>query len=128
MDRLLLGDSSKPSNDTMFWVGKDPHGDIVAYGGMRFPPEWPGVAFLSRTGVHSEHRGQGLQKRLIRARVSHAVKCGCRSVVTYTSPDNAASANSLISCGFKVYVPTTQYVGDGYVYWIKILGKKVSSP
>lgn len=116
LDRLLLPESP-PSDDTEFvgaWDG--PH--LVGYGGVRTAIRpWPGIAFMSRSGVVEGYRGQGLQKRMIRMRVRMAKRAGCCAVITYTTCDNAPSANSLISCGFKIYAPTTAYVGQGFIYW-----------
>jgi RimJ/RimL family protein N-acetyltransferase len=115
---LLPG--SPPHEDTDWW-GVWVGGSLVGYAGARAPAEWPGVYFLSRAGITEQARGQGLQRRLVRARVARARRLGCHSCITYTSPDNAASMRTLIACGFKPYVPEPAYVGDAYVYWRKAL-------
>jgi GNAT superfamily N-acetyltransferase len=125
MDQVLLSGAPKPSEDTEFWIAYE-GATVVGYAGMRCPPQWPGVAFLSRAGVAETHRGRGLQKRLIRARVARARRLGATDVVTYTSTDNAPSANSLIACGFKIYDPEYAYVGSSFVYWRKTLKAKAT--
>lgn len=133
LDRQLLGDSEKPSDDTVFYVaelvqpwhtGTRLDREIVAYGGMRFPPEFPGTAFLSRAGVLEVARGAGLQRRLINARVRHARRDPqCTHVMTYTAIYNAASANSLIGAGFRLYRPETGdlWMGADWNYWRKAI-------
>jgi GNAT superfamily N-acetyltransferase len=75
------------------------------------------TAFLCRVGVLKGYRGQGLQKRLIRVRIAAARRMGFRYIVTYTSPDNMASANSLIATGFRLYNPANPYGMAGAFYF-----------
>jgi GNAT superfamily N-acetyltransferase len=119
LNAVLLPESP-PYEDTEWW-GAWAGAELVGYAGARAPLEWPGVYFLSRAGVAEQARGQGLQRRLVRARVARARRLRCHSCVTYTSPDNAASMRTLIACGFKPYCPEPPYVGDAYVYWRKAL-------
>lgn len=63
----------------------------------------PTYYFLSRAAVAVPYRGQGLQKRLIQARVRHARRQGYLWVWSYTVPTNAPSMRSLLSCGFKPF-------------------------
>lgn len=80
----------------------------------------PMVAFLCRAGVYKEYQGHGIQKSLIRTRVAKAKALGLHSVVTDTY-NNPASANNLIACGFKTYMPEAPWRADGAVYWRKVL-------
>jgi GNAT superfamily N-acetyltransferase len=72
--------------------------------------------YLCRAGVLPAHRGQGLQKRLIRARIQVAKEKGMNWLVTDTN-DNPASGNSLIACGFKLFEPTVPWAANGAIYW-----------
>lgn len=76
---------------------------------------------MVRSGVVTKWRGQGLQKRLIKARVNMARRHGFSSVITYVLDWNLASANSLISCGFKLYTPNVKYAGNKAYYFKKPL-------
>ena len=78
---------------------------------------------LQRSGILPEYRGHGLQKRLIRARVSYSKAKGAKTVYTYCASWNSPSINSLISCGFKVYRPEINYGSEGDIYLIKQLEK-----
>lgn len=101
------------------WHGKD----AVGYAGLR-PCQQAcnsGVAFLNRVGVLKEHRGHGLQKRLIRVRENAARALGMEEVVTYCMSWNYASVNSLVACGYRFYAPATKYGGADAVYLRKKL-------
>ncbi len=75
----------------------------------------PNVGYLSYAGVMPEHRGQGLQKRLIRVRLKACRKRGWGEAVTYTN-DNPPSANNLIACGFRMWTPDELW-GNRLDYW-----------
>jgi RimJ/RimL family protein N-acetyltransferase len=101
------------------WHGKTP----VAYAGMRLckDPRNLGLAFLNRAGVVPGHRGRGLQKRLIRARVAAARGLAVNELVSYCMNYNVASINSLVNCGFRFYLPATKWGGTAAVYLCKPL-------
>ncbi len=78
-------------------------------------------AYLARAAVLKPYRGQGLQKRLIRVRTHWARKHGFKYVVTDTSEDNHASANSLITCGFRLFEPPVRWGTQGANHWRLVL-------
>ena len=80
-------------------------------------------AYLSRAGVMSRFRGNGLQKQMIRVRLAYAKQQGWKWVVTDTN-DNPASSNSLIACGFRMFTPTSPWSVDGACYWRKTITAK----
>ena len=85
------------TGDSLWWIvwrGKKP----VAYAGLRpcKNPQNKGMGFFCRAGVVPEHRGRGLQKRLIRVRERAARRLGLKEVVTYCALWNCASINSMI--------------------------------
>jgi GNAT superfamily N-acetyltransferase len=108
--------------DSLWWIvwkGKE----AVGYAGLR-PCQNPcnaGVGFLCRVGVVPEHRGKGLQKRLIKAREAEAKRIGLVELVTYCVPWNCPSINSLVACGYRFYRPETKYGGGGSIYLRKRL-------
>ena len=105
-----------------WWIMWSEDGKAAAFCGI-WPPLWKGrPCYLVRAGVLPDHRGQGLQKRMIVARLAYARKMGWTTAVTYTLCDNAASANSLIARGFRVYnPPSPKWIGEGVIYWKKNL-------
>ena len=73
--------------------------------------------YLDRYGVHPEHAGRGIGKRLCRAWLRHAAKRPGWAW-TYTYSHNAQSANALIHMGFRAWqtrqVPATLGDPGGY--------------
>ncbi len=98
-------------------------GEPVGFGGYQHSSQWHRCAYLCRAGVLPEHRGAGLQKRLIRVRCNHASRNNFDWVITDTR-QNPASANSLISCGFKTYLPKNPWGYTDATYWRKYVGKE----
>jgi ribosomal protein S18 acetylase RimI-like enzyme len=119
-------DRVEMADDDLWWVGVD--GDkIVCYAGAQL---WEAgresALYLYRAGVAKSHRGQGLQLRMIRARVSEAKRRGLDEVWTYTSHVNVPSMNNLIRAGFTTWLPL-RWDGEvspwrphdsyGWVFW-----------
>lgn len=115
-------DATQPAPESIWWVAVRGEDEIAAFASARILEE-DGSLFMNSAGVLLEHRGQGLQKRLIRARCRWAKRhAPTKAVVTYTVTSNARSANSLIGCGFRQYVPAVPwFAGDDCVYWVKKL-------
>jgi GNAT superfamily N-acetyltransferase len=82
---------------------------------------WPNAAFMALSGVTKAHRGHGLQKRLLRVREAWARSVGYTVAITYTAHSNNASSNSLISAGYKLYRPASEWGMDHALYWRKNL-------
>jgi len=75
-----------------------------------------GSFYLARAFVEADHRGQGLQRKLIQARVARAKELKGTHVSSDTY-DNPPSTNNLIACGFRAYRPASQWRGEGTMYW-----------
>ena len=118
MARITLGDFFKIESSHNYWLVYDRENSPVGFAGLDINKmaERP-YAFLSWCGVLKEARGNGLQKRLIQARVRYGRRLGMERFVTYTSPDNVASANNLIRCGFLRYTPDNPYGVENASYW-----------
>lgn len=86
----------------------------------------PYTWYLARAGVIPSHRGKGYQARMLSCRVRAASNAGAEVVVTDCTAENAASANSLIRCGFRVYNPVTRWALPSSVYWRKSCSKFAS--
>lgn len=82
------------------FVGNEPAG-----GGMLGIVD--GVALLSGDGVIPRHRGRGLQKALIRARLAFARERGCDVACASTAP-GTASQRSYEACGFHAAYPKVE--------------------
>lgn len=103
-----------------WWIAYE-RGDPVAFLGTCPSTQGKRVRYIMRVGVLPEHRGHGLQVRLMRAAERHARRAGCNMVVSDTTK-NPASANSFIACGYKTYLPKEPWSFEAAVYWRKSLG------
>jgi RimJ/RimL family protein N-acetyltransferase len=79
----------------------------------------PGWAFLARSVVKKDFRGQGLQQRFIKAREKFARLQNVHTIVTYVSPENIASANNLIRCGYELYIPQEKWGLQPFCYYFR---------
>ena len=71
---------------------------------------------LGRAGVMPDYRGNGLHRRMISIRTRWAKKQGYATVVSDTT-DNLPSANNLMTCGFRLYIPKIIYGPSRALYW-----------
>jgi GNAT superfamily N-acetyltransferase len=99
-----------------WWVILD-QGEIVSYCGSIYSK---GICIFNRAWVKKSHRGQGIQRRMIKTRLK-AASTFCHIAITYTTLDNFPSANNLIDCGFKLYLPEYSYGGSDKLYFQKLL-------
>lgn len=106
LDRLCFpSDDPYEPRGSWWWIARDGE-NPVGYAGLKPLKDEPGVAFMSRVGVLPTHRGKGLGRRLVEVRVQFArSQPDIDTLITYTSPQNIASANNLISAGFRLYTP-----------------------
>jgi GNAT superfamily N-acetyltransferase len=120
LDRIIFKGSPRVELEgAWWWLVRDEEGAPIAFCGMRTAVMGchAGMAYMVRSGVLKAHRGQGIQKRMIKARCALAKRYGFSAVVTYVMDWNLASSNSLISCGFKFYKPQVKYYGDDVLYF-----------
>lgn len=103
-----------------WWVARDSAGLPVGFAGLHPSKRWGDAAYLCRAGVLVRARGHGLQKRLIAVREQKARRLGMRWLITDTN-GNPASANNLIACGFRMYLPAHPWADIGACYWRKAL-------
>lgn len=82
-----------------------------------------GIFFLSRAGVLSAWRGQGLHKRLIKVREEFAKKWDFNYCITYVKQTNPQSFSSLMKCGYEVYQPDFPYGTKNSLYFRKLISE-----
>lgn len=107
------------SERSTYWVGFDdqkPVAFCIASPSVR----WSDTVYLARSGVLPSHRGQRLQKRMISIRERWARRNGYVWAITDTA-ENPASANSLISMGYRMFDPSQPWGLDYSLYWRKQL-------
>lgn len=119
---LFPNDAPVDPASSMWWAVREPgYRLVIGFAGLRVPfPDSPVTGYLSLCGVGRRWRGMGIQRALIRKRIAMARKLGVLRVVTDTY-NNPASANNLIACGFRTYMPDAPWKADGAVYWFKDL-------
>lgn len=116
LQRLCLpGDTVYPTSEGTWWIAYH-DGQVAGFAGLVPSSRWLETGYLCRAGVLPEHRGRGLQKKLIKVRIAHARRLGWRWLLTDTR-QNPPSANSLIACGFKMYDPAHPWGFKDSVYW-----------
>ena len=111
-------DELYPKDGCYWWIFFNVHGEPLAFAGLKPLTGFnKGMGFLCRAGVLPGARGKGLQRRLIKVRVSYARRLKLREVVTYTSPHNYKSAANLLRARFKFYKPIQPWGVDGALYF-----------
>lgn len=96
------------------------HGEPAAFLGMVRSDQGLAAGYICRVGVIAKHRGNGLQKRLMRVCERKAKALGWTEIVSDTN-DNPASSNSFIACGYGTYLPKDKWALAGAIYWRKAL-------
>jgi N-acetylglutamate synthase-like GNAT family acetyltransferase len=93
---------------------------IVAYAATEYVKN-DDMVFLSRAAVLPSHRGNGLQRSLISARVEHSRALDVRGCYTYTHVQNYKSTNNLIEEGFRCYDKCRPWEelddAEPFIYW-----------
>jgi|688.fasta_scaffold01478_48 predicted acetyltransferase len=121
--KCFVGDSPVSLKDTYWWIAYNKVGNPVGFSGLKLcrRKENKGLGYFSRAGVMKSYRGRGTQKKMIKARLRMARQLGLTHCVTYVKGFNLPSANSLISCGFKLYNPHYKWGGKSALYFLKCL-------
>lgn len=126
--KLLIDECFKPGELTehartpklgTWWLAW--HADeAVAFSCVVESQLYPGNGYIALQGVVPAHRGHGLQRRMINAAVRYAKQQGWAELITETVHDNAASGNTMISAGFKLFNPVRAWNNLAPVcYWRK---------
>ena len=104
------------TKDSYWFIAYSETGEAAGFAGLAPSSRWSDCMYMCRAGVIRAHRGQGLQKRLIRQRIKLAKTLGMNWVVTDTNY-NTPSANNLISMGFKLFEPKEPWGFETALYW-----------
>lgn len=92
----------------------------AAFIGVRQSIVAPDVAYFIRVGVVPEHRGNALQRRLMRVMEQKAKRVGWSRIVTDTRK-NPHSANNIIAAGYRMFEPEDPWSFSDACYWTKDL-------
>lgn len=118
--KCLPFDTPFDTNYGYWWIVYDASNVPCAFAGLVHSVRWTDCGYLCRVGVLSSHRGHGLQKKLIRARIRQARALGWNWLITDTY-QNPASSNNLIATGFKLFEATKPWGVIETLYWRKKL-------
>jgi GNAT superfamily N-acetyltransferase len=92
----------------------------AAYLGAIVSTYYPDTLYFKRVGVLAEHRGNSLQRRLMRVLELHARRSGFAAMVSDTT-DNVPSANNFIAADWKLFEPEFPWAFSNTLYWRKDL-------
>jgi GNAT superfamily N-acetyltransferase len=121
MHEACFGDSAPQINpDRGYWWLAYGHNELGGFCGLTPTYPDPLMGYLKRVGVLRGHRGHGLQRRFVRVREAKARRLGFHSIVTDTT-DNPPSANNLIECGYRIFMPDEPWGFPQTIYWRKPL-------
>ena len=124
LNMLLVGNrlTDPQLHQSAWWLATGEDGDSAGFCGVKADTEGQWV-YLIRAGVCEGYRGRGLQRRMIQVRLNWARRCTRAAIaITDTIPENTASNNNLIRCGFRLYTPDYPWVGEeGVLYWQRAL-------
>jgi len=112
---FTMNETMPDAADGQWWIAFDDDAP-VGFAHLLQSKQYSNVGYLSRSGVLPTHRGNGLQKRFIRARITQARRNGWKWLRTDTRA-NPASSNSLISCGFRLFEPTNPWSFSDSLYF-----------
>ena len=120
LNKLIFGNvfHEGPESGNVMWLATDSTGEAVGFASVRPTLDVPNSAFLSRAGVLSGHRRQGLHTRLLKVRENY---CAGRFtfIWTYCRNWNLNSANSILRQGYLLFAPW--WAEDGNLYFKKEL-------
>jgi len=114
--KILPSDTIFRPDRGHWWIAYAEDDKPVAFAGLVRSARWTDTGYLCRAGVLDEYTGNGLQKRLILARIKQARKLGWNWLISDTT-NNPPSANSLINAGFKIYKPGSPWSFRNAIYW-----------
>ncbi len=93
----------------------------VAFAGMVPMEPFPNVGYLKRAYVMQEHRGHGLQAKLMRHREVKARRLGWTTLISECVASNIWSAANFQRAGFQQVEPEQRWGAANSIYWRKDL-------
>jgi GNAT superfamily N-acetyltransferase len=116
----FFGAASAPKFDQGHWWLAFHKTESVAFAGLIPSTHVCNAGYFCRVGVLSEHWGNRLQLRLMRALEARARLIGWRSIVSDTT-DNLSSANNFIRAGYRLFEPRHPWAWPRTLYWRKVI-------
>jgi hypothetical protein len=121
LHRLTFFDTASiPKFDEGYWWLASYEAESVAFAGVIPSTHVCNAGYFCRVGVLSEHLGNRLQLRLMRAMEVRARRNGWCSIVSDTT-DNVCSANNFIRAGYRLFSPRSPWAWPNTLYWRKLM-------
>lgn len=102
-----------------WWLLKADPNILCGFAGMVPFEPFPGVGYLKRAYISPDHRGSGLQLRMIEAREQKARELGWHLLVSETAC--IFSARNFERAGFERCEPEQPWGTNGAIYFVKSL-------
>lgn len=109
-----------PSQGGFWWLACDNAASHVAFASIRGSSLDASWCYFDRVGVLPEHRGAGLQRRLMRACEAKARRLGFKTMVSDTT-DNPPSAANFDRLRYQRFTPDFLWGFPSTLYWRKTL-------
>jgi GNAT superfamily N-acetyltransferase len=103
-----------------WWLVRTWERSIVGFAGMVPMIPFQHTGYLKRAYILPEHRGKGLQIKLMRLREAKARDLGWTTLVGECSQNPPSEAN-FIKAGFEVCDPEQKWGAAGSIYFVKRL-------
>jgi GNAT superfamily N-acetyltransferase len=108
--------------DDGFWWLAYFEDEPIAFAGVCESDADQDIGYFSRVGVLKQHRGNQLQRRLMRALETKSRKVGWQQIVTDTT-NTDHSANNIVAAGYRLYTPRHPWAFSNTLYWKKDLAR-----
>lgn len=95
--------------------------EAVAFAGLVSMMPFPGVGYLKRCYVLTDHRGNGLQQKFLKIREDKARSLGWHLLASETAIDNVSSARNFRRAGYEQVTPEQPWGNHPSLYWVKRL-------
>ncbi len=102
-----------------WWLLKTSDGVLCGFCGLVECRPFPGVGYLKRAYISPDHRGRGLQLKMLQARIEKAKELGWHQLVTETT--SHWSAHNLAMAGFEMVEVEQAWGEPGSMYFSKLL-------
>jgi GNAT superfamily N-acetyltransferase len=104
--------------DYGFWWFAYSEGEVVAFAGLVEKTPFRGVGYMKRAYVMPDHRGHGLQLRMLFSREARARELGWKQLVSECAAGSRSAAN-FQRAGYEQVFPEQPWGKPGSIYWAK---------
>jgi GNAT superfamily N-acetyltransferase len=102
-----------------WWLLKTDSGTLCGFCGLVPNEPFPGVGYCKRAYISPDHRGRGLQLKMLEARIEKAQELGWHLLVSETT--SVYAAHNFARAGFEPCEPEQKWGEPGSQYFRKLL-------